>query len=174
MQARPHFSPRWLLPRLCPFPSQGRWPGPGAGGGSVGVNLEPRPVGIGTDSSLQGLWATRSFRIALWTHESGSAACPPSKSTEMPKGTGSWGPWRQQPCQKRRITHQLFKEHVWGGLRRQASGSSPTTGQARPGCSPRPPLRNSHKNERIYQHGRRTPGGSPKVPSPTTRTLRFG
>lgn len=55
---------------------------------------------------------------------------PPSKSTTMPTGSRGQRPWRRRPHRKRRITHQLFKEHVRRGLRGQASGSSPTPGQA--------------------------------------------
>lgn len=136
----------------------------------VGLSLEPQPAGKGGSgqTAAYGVYGPHgAFSSALWTQEAGSEACPASKMTATPKGGGGQGPWSGVAAtpEKPNYLPTLQRACVGGteeaGFRFEPHKSTPTTGQARPGCSPRIPPRNSHKNERIYQHGCRaqTPAG---------------
>lgn len=96
----------------------------------------------------------RAFSSMFLTREAGSRAHPPPrKMTAMPSD-GGWKPWSWGPHQKSQSTRKCSKNMggVEAGFRVKSDSGTPTgPGEAR--CSRRPPLRNSHKNKGIHQHG---------------------
>lgn len=77
--AMAYFSPRWLLPQLCPFTPQYCQPGPWGetGGGGTGLSLGLQPAGgSGLTVAYRGCRQRRAFSSLLLTQETASSSLP--------------------------------------------------------------------------------------------------